>query len=811
MDYSREIPIKVAARLIYHLGEQLISDELVALLELIKNSYDADATTCEVIVDSEAETPYGKGKIVIKDNGNGMLPRTITKDFLRLATNYKRVNKVSPFYKRRALGEKGLGRLSFQRLGRYIVIETSPRCERFNIIDEEDIRIIQKEKLNCFVVELDWDGFSDDTDIGEVMATINYKNKEKLFLGTTITILGIRNDNFWKLTVGKRARLRDEILSIINPFVDQQGNGKFLLKVDVNGEEFYIDSIEEEVIQKLSDVNVKFAMSKGMLTVSASISEKYFNRQKAEYLKRMEESHFLLQNDNSIYENYMNKALVIDFNNKSDVKVKFPWIEEGLFNLIDDNIACNFEFKGQLYAVDKAAANRTDIAEDILKQSIFVQKNFTRIGQLWDRISGIFLYRDQFRILPYGKKDWLDFTRLSQKGKATLYKEGNVSGYIKVDGAKSETLKEQTNRQGILEDEYGYNFMLILRRAIAELVFNWDVSFRANFSAPKLDKENGVFYNLDNSIVFIQKPDPSKVYEKQSKEVAVFLATNDELDNQVSLFKSSDTHEMKKTVAEFKKASDDLTQKLNQDMYIAKSKLDEYKEIIPLLGQTIIMETVTHEISRIYSKMAKSVFEMDELVMDIGELDNELQKKLNAIKMSIKREINDLNRQLNYVAPTHRNRLKDEAIISIKEFIINNYVQSGVVASRLQEENIRCEVRGNDFNVRTSIGNAIVILDNIVINSEYWITKFEVVDKCIFFDLKENGTIDIWDSGRGIDKEIENRVFEPFHSLKDKGRGLGLYIVRELLNLMGAEISLLQERNIYGNRYKFSIRFRGVN
>ena len=104
---AKQIPISIAARLIYHLGEQLISDELVALLELIKNSYDADATKCIVTIDSRAETTHGTGSIKIKDNGNGMLPHTVEHDFLRLATDYKKVNKVSPFYKRRALGEKG--------------------------------------------------------------------------------------------------------------------------------------------------------------------------------------------------------------------------------------------------------------------------------------------------------------------------------------------------------------------------------------------------------------------------------------------------------------------------------------------------------------------------------------------------------------------------------------------------------------------------------------------------------------------------------------------------------------------------------
>ena len=147
---SKKCPLSVAARLIYHLGEQLISDEWVALLELIKNAYDADATRCIVKVDSTVETPYGQGIITIEDNGNGMLPHTVTQDFLRLATDYKKNNKISPFYKRRVLGEKGLGRLSYQRLGRFLEVHTIPRIDRLSRFVQDDTdQWVTKGEFNC--------------------------------------------------------------------------------------------------------------------------------------------------------------------------------------------------------------------------------------------------------------------------------------------------------------------------------------------------------------------------------------------------------------------------------------------------------------------------------------------------------------------------------------------------------------------------------------------------------------------------------------------------------------------------------------
>ena len=110
---------KISARLMIHLGEALISDELVALTELVKNSYDADSNYSSIIVDSKHND--GKGIIVVEDDGSGMDDEIIKNSFLVLATDFKiKTQKTSPKYKRIALGNKGIGRLSLQRLGVWI-------------------------------------------------------------------------------------------------------------------------------------------------------------------------------------------------------------------------------------------------------------------------------------------------------------------------------------------------------------------------------------------------------------------------------------------------------------------------------------------------------------------------------------------------------------------------------------------------------------------------------------------------------------------------------------------------------------------
>ena len=95
MQRSEKMNLTASARLIMQLGEQLIEDELVALLELIKNAYDADANNVDVVIDTDTITPYGVGRIEIKDDGNGMIPSIVRNSFLRLSTSFK-VNAPYP-------------------------------------------------------------------------------------------------------------------------------------------------------------------------------------------------------------------------------------------------------------------------------------------------------------------------------------------------------------------------------------------------------------------------------------------------------------------------------------------------------------------------------------------------------------------------------------------------------------------------------------------------------------------------------------------------------------------------------------------
>ena len=113
--------LRPKARLLRTLGSDLISSDKVALIELVKNSYDADAGV--VLIRFRGPLKAGEGRIEVWDDGHGMDAATLQSSWLDIATDTKRRNPRSDGG-RRVLGEKGIGRLAAARLGEEMLLTT---------------------------------------------------------------------------------------------------------------------------------------------------------------------------------------------------------------------------------------------------------------------------------------------------------------------------------------------------------------------------------------------------------------------------------------------------------------------------------------------------------------------------------------------------------------------------------------------------------------------------------------------------------------------------------------------------------------
>jgi len=249
---SNNVRFSVDAGIITRLGEELVGKRDTAVSELIKNSYDADATVVDVIFKGAY---WRDGILTIDDNGNGMTREQLINGFMRISSSDKIHNPYSPKYHRTRAGQKGIGRFATQRLGTKLTIITQT-----------------EQSLVALKVTIDWNNFSSDKDlltIGSVIETIE-KQKEK---GTTLIIEHLCEGwsdayikkiyrcvstllqpyplsttdskdedpgfkvSFYRDLKGEQNKIVDEIneiynfaLAEINAYVDDQGQGHWSLK-----------------------------------------------------------------------------------------------------------------------------------------------------------------------------------------------------------------------------------------------------------------------------------------------------------------------------------------------------------------------------------------------------------------------------------------------------------------------------------------------------------------------------------------------------------------------------------------------------
>ena len=131
------VRFSVDAGHIRRLGEQLVGRQDTAVSELIKNAFDADATKVSLTFRDHERVG---GTLTIDDDGNGMPEAAVRDSWMRISTTAKQEEPVSPRFKRKRAGEKGIGRFAVQRLGSRLAMTTEPIGERvgYKVIFEWD-------------------------------------------------------------------------------------------------------------------------------------------------------------------------------------------------------------------------------------------------------------------------------------------------------------------------------------------------------------------------------------------------------------------------------------------------------------------------------------------------------------------------------------------------------------------------------------------------------------------------------------------------------------------------------------------------
>jgi signal transduction histidine kinase len=168
----------VDSALLSELGERLVESAHIALLELVKNAYDADATAVTVKI-----TPRQSGgpDIEVADNGVGMTFEQVQSYWMRIATTHKAGEDASPIYGRPLTGSKGIGRFSCRRLGTRLTLATAAR--KGNGIERTE-------------VIFDWSKFKAGSELADIECRGSRSISKEGKTGTTLIIQGARRDEW---------------------------------------------------------------------------------------------------------------------------------------------------------------------------------------------------------------------------------------------------------------------------------------------------------------------------------------------------------------------------------------------------------------------------------------------------------------------------------------------------------------------------------------------------------------------------------------------------------------------------------------
>jgi C4-dicarboxylate-specific signal transduction histidine kinase len=249
---------------------------------------------------------------------------------------------------------------------------------------------------------------------------------------------------------------------------------------------------------------------------------------------------------------------------------------------------------------------------------------------------------------------------------------------------------------------------------------------------------------------------------------------------------------------------------LEAEMGILEDQLTQFSE---LAGLGLTAEALSHEIHTVADRLAERTRFLTEVIKTKKVADSDIITYTEYVHSAI----STLRKQLSHLAPSLRYVRETKDKISLQDFFEELHEFYSGRSGRFKGSGIKMVLENpfDNFVILINKGKLTQIVDNIILNSEYWlkeaVRRKEIGDPTITI-RSEYPYVSIFDNGIGIDRSIENSLFQPFVTTKPKniGRGLGLFIVRELLDSSGCNIMLLPETNSFGHRFIFQIDFTGV-
>lgn len=711
---SENLPIRPYARLITMLGDQLIKNETIALIELIKNSYDADASWVKVsFVDfNEDGSKNDKSKIIIEDDGYGMNEFILKKHWLNPATPDKLKRKKEITKKGRILqGEKGIGRFAVFKLGRNIKVITRRVNEEeentliYNFSEYDDNFLVengQEKELYLDDLTVSFDKNIPQFIIDKKIELGNIVKKRNPY-GTIIEISDLKSN--WTDT--RINKIQNEV-GKMQPIFSDDNNRDFNVWIYMNGAVHISQDKYKEKLQNCLDYKAVFKITDG----------KYISA------------------DNTISFLINDSPLTLDFSN-ADISGLRQF--KNYFKSPEYKTECgDFGFEFYVFDFNINTENNSKYILDADEKKII-------------REHRIYLYRDNVRVMPYGDPDddWLkvDITRGTVSA-AEFLSNDQVVGCVYISQEKNPKLKDKTNREGLIENGKALDDFINILQIILKYVR------KKPYAKYLIDKKRKTEINRLKEGKPLELIEKAKEKYKENKDTQAFL--ND--------FEKSYTKE-----------------------HNALNERIRKTENLAAVGLSI--ETASHDVMLF---LRKTLEQQDAIIKDLmieGEINREeLTSKLTSIRGNLS-IIETQMKDIQLLFPSTKSRAKN---INVKAIVEKVY---GLYKRPFNKYNIDFVIQDtkNPLVVKTTDAVLLQVLINLFDNALYWLQTITGNRKItILLDGTEQRLI-FSDNGPGIKDDDKNYIFEAFYSGKgEDGRGLGLYIARQLLERYDYTIGLAE-------------------
>jgi len=376
---------------------------------------------------------------------------------------------------------------------------------------------------------------------------------------------------------------------------------------------------------------------------------------------------------------------------------------------------------------------------------------------------GLMLFRDGFRVHPYGgpTDDWLQLDPTAFKSQGYKINRKQIIGKVDISSRHNPLLIDQTNREGLREN--------IQSRALVSLLQGILVNLRAFVNT--VDDEVKQRQTLDFDVLEQRVEGAQTALEETLEQ----LQEKYPKERQITSSVRSVTEDIKEIMEQAKELAEGLDRRQNQ--------------LVHLAGIGLMVEIIAHELNRAtqYTLSLLASTELDSVPGNVQQTLATLESQLKTIQKRL-RILDPLSTAGRQVKESFDLGSWTREILSGHEA---QFRRHGIAVK------FRIVPASGEFKVRAVKGMIVQVIENLISNSIYWLKRSKL-DR-LNFEPEISVVVDcdahqirFSDNGPGIEPDQSDEIFLPFVTTKPgrEGKGLGLYVAREIAQYNGAKLYL---------------------